>query len=388
MTTSQARSGQQWQRHHYTEFDQIRAKDYNLIESLTNILFSLFPSINKSIPSLNNNQLLINKKSSLIDRLRPSEHRSNDQYIENNINDNNFGNFISNTGAKNNNAMRLISSMNRYTILGRNKHLSPTTSSTTTTTILPPTRRSSVRVTRSDLLTIHQMHAASLNGLAGQFVSIAAGTGTSGQQQHTNSHQHYPNERPSSTGAAATAATTNQVINDSDLMNRRPAAQSSSVSQQVVGPPQQQHPQQPPPVVELSPATGNRRDPGAPLAANKPNDQQQPVSGGGGSNYESAATANPYTSSPVSHLPTSTIASTVMTTKTIPTTTASATNQPLSSSHQNGNVLASFSPPAVRPHNALANAKYSLDGIIAVAIFGGFIFLGAIITILVIIIRR
>lgn len=53
------------------------------------------------------------------------------------------------------------------------------------------------------------------------------------------------------------------------------------------------------------------------------------------------------------------------------------------------NVLASFGAPSGRaPPNSFASAKYSLDGIIAVAIFGGFIFLGAIITIIVIIIRR
>lgn len=58
-----------------------------------------------------------------------------------------------------------------------------------------------------------------------------------------------------------------------------------------------------------------------------------------------------------------------------------------------GNVLASsagYAPPARSLHhqNSLASTKYSLDGIIATAILGGFIFLGAIITIIVIILRR
>lgn len=57
--------------------------------------------------------------------------------------------------------------------------------------------------------------------------------------------------------------------------------------------------------------------------------------------------------------------------------------------HTNGaNILASSFQPPIRSQNSLASTKYSLDGIIATAIFGGFIFLGAIITIIVIILRR
>lgn len=59
--------------------------------------------------------------------------------------------------------------------------------------------------------------------------------------------------------------------------------------------------------------------------------------------------------------------------------------------HNGANVLASFNAPSRAGsglHNSIGHAKSSLDGIIAIAIFGGFIFLGIIITILVVIVRR
>lgn len=64
------------------------------------------------------------------------------------------------------------------------------------------------------------------------------------------------------------------------------------------------------------------------------------------------------------------------------------TNRDLSNNNNMANSVFGLNQQPIRSQNSLASTKYSLDGIIATAILGGFIFLGAIITIIVIVLRR
>lgn len=274
-------------------------------------------------------------------------------------------------------------------------------------------------VTRADLLNLHQIHAASLNGLAGQQQPSApfgpATVGSEAGQQQQQQQQPQP------------AAIGEQ--------NRRPA-QPSSINTFVQPPPppmvqaeqQPARPQSPGargPQAASTMAPGSRQQTGqlppnkltlVPLA-NQPQQQQpgisydssslattnsisvhssQAASTSGLSSPATFAQPSSTTTSTSSHAPSPTTFSAASTSSTLPPTSSSSSGfsqQGGSSQQQQANVLASLAgsslrTPAHQHHNSLANAKYSLDGIIAVAIFGGFIFLGAIITILVIIIRR
>lgn len=362
--------------------DQLRLRT-RLFDWLTNVSsFPLTPfSFNPNVTSTNG---LHTTTNSLIDRLWPSQHRSINLRMRNQL-----------PAPKHKLNMRLsISSLNPFA------KQPPITSTTKLPT--PTTRRTSVRVTRSDLISINQMHAASLNGLAGQFVAVAAGTGSS--QLATSGHQHHSNQATDLGNNQIDSSANSIQIGVEQQVHRRPAAQSSSVSQQFVGPPVAQS--QPPPVLELSQPSSTvpsgaspERSPIRPAqsSTSRPNQATSlfPESTGSSINpFGSSQITTGYSTTPgllqtTKPAPSTTNSVAAITTTTAATTPTTTSNTPaLNSIHQSGNVLASFSPPVARPHNALANAKYSLDGIIAVAIFGGFIFLGAIITILVIIIRR
>lgn len=322
-------------------------------------------------------------------------------------------------------------------------------------------------VTHSDLLNINQIHAASLNGLAGQFQAVS---------------QQSPVAPPLMNKNINLDGIVPQQVPGEQQQNRK-ASQSNSVSQFAV-PPMLQSPQPPPPSTPPAPTAGppqmtdlnaaiginqqqtlpisTQQPPlvrfrptggqpmfsnaasnaALPAASNQPaagapnnNQRQQQVSAStngnkftflpastsqlpNGGSYEATPVAttnsvsvlnqqqtNGQASQPISSVlsSSSTSNNNVVPGGSLITSTSTMASAAAPSHSQSGhqhhhhhhpsvmgggqNVLASFSPP-VRAHNTLAGAKYSLDGIIAVAIFGGFIFLGAIITIIVIIIRR
>ena len=274
------------------------------------------------------------------------------------------------------------------------------TFSSSATTLAPTNVRQTTRlprVTRSDLLNIHQIHAASLNGLASQFTGAAET-----RQQQAAAQQQTDFDRTKSAaadqlklfGAQLKPQTQAPPSSAGGASSTTPATGSGSLSSSATRfaastPTVRLSSQQPP---------SNLYD-SSPLATTNSISVHSSASraGSGGSPFQSTAAAAAASS-------TSTVAATQTTTTTTtqaaPTTGASNANAPFGLSppahhHSAGNVLASYGSAAnnvfrAQQHNqnALANAKYSLDGIIAVAIFGGFIFLGAIITILVIIVRR
>lgn len=357
--------------------------------------------------------------------------------------------------------LNILSPKSMYSAL--QNFLLPTMSATTTTTTAKPANRRATQqnniqprinpftdkrprlphVTQSDLLNINQIHAASLNGIAGQFAQ--------------NNNQIMPQIQPQ-----LVDNNNNQQVGEQQ--SRKPS-QSNSVSQFALPPAPAVLPA---PVVELNPGSsqGTQQQfrlrptsaasnlPGVsassqpsttnlnPTAPTNNRQQSQQVSSAAQTNKfpfmanqaSSTSTTLPSSTSTTSagaNLPpqigtyesspsaatnaisvhsnsinnqanqqsiNSLLSPSPSTTSTT-TTTTMASNIPSSfqtsssgsgsgnqNNHHNG-VLPSFSPP-IRSHNTLASAKYSLDGIIAVAIFGGFIFLGAIITIIVIIIRR
>jgi len=273
-------------------------------------------------------------------------------------------------------------------------------------------------VTHADLLNINQIHAASLNGLAGQFVHQSSLAPASPQAQ-----------------PAPVEPMTSQPVEAPSSQQTRKASQSSSVSQFVVAPtsPNSLLEISQPPVAIQNPVILAEFSTQAPRARPNVNGQHQQgltttsstLPSIGSKQQASPAYKFPFATSqqqqqhpagfdstplattnsisiqtsnqgqqPISSVLASSPSTTSASTSSSSTATTLASAQPAgghqhhASHHQAGhNVLASFSPP-VRSHNTLASAKYSLDGIIAVAIFGGFIFLGAIITIIVIIIRR
>lgn len=309
--------------------------------------------------------------------------------------------------------------------------LSPTSTSTLTgigtTTRRPNENRRHGQqlphVSRTDLANINLIHAASLNGIASQFA------------------QNNPNNLPVQPVPQGDQQA-------GELATNRKASQSNSVSQFVLPPAPATAPA---PVVELTAQQAKLRPTGNTQASQVFNTQPSPtttnLSGVAASNrqqqqQQQAASSTPgkfsfmnqaggstaatspsstsatsatsgYESTPlaatnsISHVHSQNsnqqAVNSLLASSTTSTTTMASANQGgnsnsnhnhnhnhnsnSNSNHHHNNVLASFSPP-VRSHNTLASAKYSLDGIIAVAIFGGFIFLGAIITIIVIIIRR
>lgn len=294
-------------------------------------------------------------------------------------------------------------------------------------------------VTQSDLLNINHIHAASLNGIAGQFAQN--------------------NQLPAIITPPQQVDNNQQVDEQQQQQSRKPS-QSSSVSQFALPPASASLPA---PIVELNPTqavqstqqqqgqfrirptsttnnspanqAGSQTSPANMNSIPANNRQQQQVSLAGQNNKFTFMAGQPSTTSTTLPSSTSTtsgsanfspqnnnqigsyessssaatnaisvhsnnqvnqhlLTSSPSTTSTTTTTTMASNiaSNLLTSNNQNGNnhhsgVLPSFSPP-IRSQNTLASAKYSLDGIIAVAIFGGFIFLGAIITIIVIIIRR
>lgn len=306
-------------------------------------------------------------------------------------------------------------------------------------------------VTRSDLLNINQIHAASLNGLAGQFQSsreqvlvppvagsnmmeilppIEPSIQQNRKASHSNSVSQFALPPPPATAAPPQAADLGPLLQPPVGINPLQEAPMSTPAST----------QPPPPVTrfrqQVTGSTPGAASGGQPMFASsngangnnvrQQQPQQQQVSAATNANkftflpasssqslsgYDSTqlATTNSVSvhqqqqqqqhssaaSQPIGSVLGSigSLGSTLASTSTM----ASAAAPHSSGGHHhhhhhasvsNGqNVLASFSTP-VRAHNTLAGAKYSLDGIIAVAIFGGFIFLGAIITIIVIIIRR
>lgn len=275
------------------------------------------------------------------------------------------------------------------------------------TTLSPPTNTTRLpRVTRSDLLGINQIHAASLNGLGGQF--------SQQQQPPVVQPQVEPPIVSSEQRKPAQSASVSQFAN--------PASEPPVAAQQppvIVNPQQRVVPGQR--VAQTTttattaaaasspaqlPALFTTSNPQQVAQSTASRQQQQSAPGQQGGQQSSnkfaflqplqpvvggqPATTGGYDSAPIA----STNSISVHSTASGPMPAGSGHHllhgqAPTVSGghHPAGSVLASFQPP-IRPHNGLANAKYSLDGIIAVAIFGGFIFLGAIITILVIIIRR
>lgn len=333
-----------------------------------------------------------------------------------------------------------------------------TTRQLTTTTVPKLSKTTRLpRVTHSDLFNIHQIHAASLNGLAGQFGGQPASSQPAASSANEivgqmpalqpQEPQQQQARKPSQSNSVSQFALpdgqqapgSGGLGGGTQLAPRPAAGQTRQPQDQAVvaglggalpaslappstgtsGPQQPQlsllasnaHTQSPsstPPATrQQAPATNNQKFAfmGAP---------QQPaqVSGATGSQlgYDSSSLATTNSISvhssagagqlgPAGSLPlaTSLSASTapLLTSTPTPGGPPSATGHHLHHHHSHHpsagstSVLASFSPPIRSSHaNNLANTKYSLDGIIAVAIFGGFIFLGAIITILVIIIRR
>lgn len=322
-----------------------------------------------------------------------------------------------------------------------------------------PTRNRLPPVTRSDLININQIHAASLNGLAGQFQAAqpqspatpplvnknaidtlisqpAAGEQQNRKASHSNSVSQFAvppllQQPPPPTGSQP------QAVDPMNALLQPPGGLNQPVSTQ-----------QPPPfrfkptgnsaptggpsgmqmftsnavssglAPPASQATGNQRQQpqtSAPTNGNKftflPASSSQLPNG-----FDSTplATTNSVSvhqqqqqqpsgqaSQPISSVLSNNIASgggLLTSTSTMASAAAPSLSQgghqhhhhhhqPSGISGGGQSVLASFSPP-VRAHNTFGGPKYSLDGIIAVAIFGGFIFLGAIITIIVIIIRR
>lgn len=301
---------------------------------------------------------------------------------------------------------------------------------------------------KSDLLNINQIHAASLNGLtsAGSFGSPTTLTTT-----NNNGHLGLVTSTIQQQQQQQAQVLQDQQASTSNLQEQnRKASQSSSVSQFVLPP---QSSQAPPSVVEIvqashanglqpqvmrvrpanqvpsastsstptallevSTAGNNRQQQASTISTNKFTFNSIASSPAPTMNPANFGESTPLATNSISvHSPTinqqqqqqqhvfnsaqpasTTSSSTTTSTVSLPGahqhTSQSGAHQQhqqhvLSSQQQN--VLASFSPtPSRAAHNTLASAKYSLDGIIAVAIFGGFIFLGAIITIIVIIIRR
>lgn len=343
----------------------------------------------------------------------------------------------------------------------------PTT--TTTPNLSPRTNSFNKRsrlphVTKSDLLNINQIHAASLNGIAGQL----------SQQNNLNNNQNQPilpqlqPQQPLDNNQLQTQVIgeqqTRKPSQSSNVGQFAPASAPASIPAPVVEltPTQIQSSQQPSqfrlrPTTTSGSSTGNQAfassgsqpsptnlNPSSGMVMN--NRQQQQISSsaqnkfpflnnqaapnqqqvGGSMSTMATSTSLPSATSTTSAIANSPqnnqigayestplaatnsisvhssnqanqqslnplLASSQSTTSTT-TTMASVSNSGAAHNTNNNNnhhssVLASFSTP-IRSHNTLASAKYSLDGIIAVAIFGGFIFLGAIITIIVIIIRR
>lgn len=254
-------------------------------------------------------------------------------------------------------------------------------------------------VTQTDLIIVNRIHAASLNGLPGQFVgaSQAATAGTIDPPDQTQLSRK-PQQVSSQAGVQF-----NQVPSTSE---QPPFDISSSPSTQ---PPTTQLRLKPP-----NPQQGNRQQTSQPV---------EPLS----QSHGPLATTNSISVHPgvqpihqvnsiFASLPSS---SSTTQTSTLASIASSSTSGAVSStggtfstapspasinggyssppSHHphnfktqpsGSNIMASSFQPPVRSQNSLASTKYSLDGIIATAIFGGFIFLGAIITIIVIILRR
>lgn len=280
------------------------------------------------------------------------------------------------------------------------------------------------RVTPLDLFNINQIHAASLNGLAGQFNSIQDRPQdlppTDRKASSINQFvQVAPPPQPAqvppmmqipvSPGVQQPPSELAVAPNPPRLFRPQTGQQPpmQTTTAQSVMPqfslgsvPVQTNSQQPTPVGRQTPSSVQSSSPptAATTTSNKFSSMSQlPTTATSPSSSSSVA----YDSSP---LATTNSISVHQQQQQLPTTTSHSV---LTNGHhnhfgnQNPNVLSStFASSASNAaigssirhhaaHNNLANsAKYSLDGIIAVAIFGGFIFLGAIITIIVIIIRR
>lgn len=234
-------------------------------------------------------------------------------------------------------------------------------------------RRSSNRlphVTQLDLTHINRLHTASINGMTSQFSPSSVNILS---QQTT-----------SSTGPSQSSEPVD--------LNRK-ASQSTSIGQFV----------QPPsttPVVEMQPALRMRPLTNSVMADSSP--QSTFVSGSGSLSSVSQQSSQP-TRFTMVQLPTQTTSSGYSETTTSAATSSvsvlpvAAPIPALDHAHQpataNSNQQFTFSNlnqpvRAQSTQSTFASARYGLDGIIAVAIFGGFIFLSAIIAIIVIIIRR
>lgn len=293
------------------------------------------------------------------------------------------------------------------------------------------------RVTHADLYNLHQIHAASLNGLAGQQQPASSPPAAalneiqsftpSGEQQNGRKPAQQPSNISPFVQALPPPSSTNLVDLGGQGEPRPPQMQSR--------PPQQQPPARGPQIPASSTPASQRQQQQSNRFSVAPVQTQTSTTIGGIGGIPPLSTAtttssannnsnqHQFDSSPLATTNSISVhhnqpglgsSTTTGQPQLISSSSASAASGLSSTSlapptygtlpsHNNnilhhslsgngGNVLASsqFNPPPVRAssHNSLANSKNSLDGIIAVAIFGGFIFLGAIITILVIIVRR
>lgn len=286
-------------------------------------------------------------------------------------------------------------------------------------------------VTRSDLIDINHIHTASLNGLANQFAiqnSLAPILNpivdTQPANQQTNSRKPLatnnvsqftaplvtPNTAPSqpvSASPPASVALNEQTVTQliSELSNSqqassrppRPSANGAQFTSFTNSPTSASSTS----TTRAQPASTSQASKFASFGSNLPATNQlgydsSPLAATNSIVHSQGTQSSPGSVGPSPPAVLSSTATSVPTVSSSPAVTTSSMNLAGSSSTpgvhhgshlQPASVLASFGQPG-RTHNNLANAKYSLDGIIAVAIFGGFIFLGAIITIIVIIIRR
>lgn len=284
-----------------------------------------------------------------------------------------------------------------YNIATRVTTTSPTTPTTNSrSSSLYNRKNASPKLTNADLLNLHLYHAASLNGLAGQSTPAAPIQAPSAPQQPQT--QLLP--EPKNDSPLPSFSTT--ITSSSSTSPTTSSAQSTSVSQ-FAAPPQQQQQQQvstvlTPAVVVVSTQPPQQQQstpfqhqnmnmnrlPSNRFSSFTPT-QQFENNNNNIQNIHSSITTQPALASTPA---VSSIVPSVLTTLTSTSTPSSNPNVLPSLAQQQHKTIANSHLHPLQSHNSLANAKYSLDGIIAVGIFGGFIFLGTIITIIVIIIRR
>lgn len=269
------------------------------------------------------------------------------------------------------------------------------------------------RVTPNDLFNINQIHAASLNGLAGQFNNQDQ---LQEQRKPSVNQFQVPQQQPQAPMIIQGANEPTIVSTALPPRMFKPASQPTPMSttsttttsstagampqqQFGLGGLQQQQQQQNSRQQPSSPTSASTKfamvnSPSTGSSMQTSSTSGQPAPAGSSVTYDSSPLATTNTISVHQQQPAATVTTAAsIASQTLATQSAHANQHP----HVLGSTFNGQQPSSIRTHhhqsplghhNSLASAKYSLDGIIAVAIFGGFIFLGAIITIIVIIIRR